>query len=57
MPLAYISDAFGSKPAIVKAPAAGWVIAKTQTPLVSRGDSLVHVAAKKGATVRRPKRS
>ena len=55
-PLATISDAFGSKPTVIKARAAGWVIAKTQNPLVSRGDSLVHVAAQKGATVRRPKK-
>jgi predicted deacylase len=54
--LATISDAFGQKPTVVKAAAAGWVIAKTQNPLVSRGESLVHVAARKGATVRRPKR-
>lgn len=53
-PLATISDAFGSKPRVAKAPWAGWVIAKTQNPLISRGDSLVHIAAKKGATVRRP---
>ncbi len=53
-PLATISDAFGSKPTVVKAPWAGWVIAMTQNPLISRGDSLVHIAAKKGATVRRP---
>lgn len=53
-PLATISDAFGSKPRVVKAPWSGWVIAKTQNPLISRGDSLVHLAAKKGATVRRP---
>ncbi|MEE8331478.1 MAG: succinylglutamate desuccinylase/aspartoacylase family protein [Acidimicrobiia bacterium] len=53
--LATISDAFGSKPTVAKAPWAGWVIAKTQNPLISRGDSLVHIAAKKGATVRRPR--
>ena len=55
-PLATISDAFGAKPFVVKAPGPGWVIAKTQNPLVSRGDSLVHIAARKGSTVRRPRK-
>ena len=56
-PLATISDAFGESPTVIKARAAGWVIAKTQHPLVSRGDSLLHIAHKKGSTVRRPKAS
>lgn len=55
-PVASIGDAFGSKPLVIKSRIAGWVIGKTQNPLVSRGDSLVHVAARKGSTVRRPRK-
>jgi predicted deacylase len=39
-----ISDAFGEMDALVKAPHAGLVIARTHNPLVRRGDALVHLA-------------
>ena len=47
-PVAYISDAFGSRPTQVKATESGWVIAKTQRPLVNPGDALVHIASRTG---------
>lgn len=43
-PIATISDAFGSRPATVKATATGWVIARTQNPLVNTGDALANIA-------------
>lgn len=43
-PIAAISDAFGSRPAIVKANETGWVIGRTLQPLVNSGDALVHIA-------------
>jgi hypothetical protein len=46
--LARISDAFGVRPTRVKSPISGWVIARTQSPLVNPGDALVHVAAVEG---------
>lgn len=39
-----ISDAFGQRPAGVRATASGHVIALTQNPLVSEGEALVHIA-------------
>jgi predicted deacylase len=47
-PIAAISDAFGSRPALVKATETGWVIARTLQPLVNSGDALVHIAAQSG---------
>lgn len=47
-PVAYISDAFGSRPTQVKATQTGWVIAKTLRPLVNPGDALVHIASRTG---------
>ena len=47
-PLASISDAFGARPAQVKASETGWVIAHSLHPLVNSGDSLVHIAAASG---------
>ncbi len=43
-PVTAISDAFGTRPTRVKAPADGWVISRTLRPLVNPGDALVHVA-------------
>lgn len=42
--VAAISDAFGTRPTNVKAPAYGWVIAKNMHPMVNSGDALVHLA-------------
>ena len=42
--VAAISDAFGSRPTSVKAPATGWVIAQNMNPLVNSGDALVNLA-------------
>lgn len=47
-PVAYISDAFGSRPVQVKATETGWVIAKTLRPLVNSGNALVHIASRTG---------
>jgi len=47
-PIASISDAFGVRPTQVKASETGWVIARTQQPLVNSGDALIHVAAETG---------
>lgn len=47
-PVAYISDAFGSRPVQVKATETGWVIARTLRPLVNSGDALVHIASGTG---------
>lgn len=41
--IAEISDAFGYRPAPVKASATGWVIGKTQAPQVNPGDALVNI--------------
>jgi hypothetical protein len=41
--IAEISDAFGYRPAPVKASAPGWVIGKTQAPQVNPGDALVNI--------------
>lgn len=41
--LATIADSFGTTRRTVKAPAAGWVIARTLNPLVAQGDALVHL--------------
>ncbi len=46
--VAAISDAFGTRPTIVKATEDGWVIARTLRPLVHSGDALVHIAAETG---------
>jgi predicted deacylase len=43
--IATISDSLGAKRSKVSAPIDGWVIARTQNPLVSQGDALVHLAA------------
>jgi predicted deacylase len=50
-PVAVVADAFGSKPAEVRARFSGWVIGRTLNPLVGHGDPLVHLAAE---TVERP---
>lgn len=42
-PLAEISDAFGYRPAAVRATATGWVIGKTQNPQVNPGNALVNI--------------
>ncbi len=47
-PVASISDAFGVRPTQVKAPEAGWVIARSLSPLVNSGDALVHIASQVG---------
>jgi predicted deacylase len=46
--VARISDAFGVRPTQVKTATAGWVIARTLSPLVNPGDPLLHIAAEKG---------
>lgn len=47
-PVASIADAFGMRPARVKASETGWVIARSLRPLVNSGDSLIHIAAESG---------
>lgn len=42
-----IGDTLGGRPTSVTAPVTGWVIAKTQNPLISQGDAVVHVGAEK----------
>ncbi len=39
-----IGDALGGRPTRVRATTSGFVIARTQTPLVAQGDALVHLA-------------
>jgi predicted deacylase len=46
--LAYVADAFGTRPTQVKAPESGWVIAQSLRPLVNSGDGLVHIAMPHG---------
>lgn len=46
--IATISDAFATRPAAIRTPTAGWVIARTENPLVNPGDALVHVASEEG---------
>ncbi len=46
--VASISDAFGSRPTKVKATETGWIIAKTQRPLVHSGDAIAHIARETG---------
>ncbi len=41
--IAEISDAFGYRPAAVRASETGWVIGKTQSPQVNPGDALVNI--------------
>lgn len=41
--IAEISDAFGYRPASVRANETGWVIGKTQSPQVNPGDALVNI--------------
>lgn len=53
-PVAYISDAFGSRPVQVKATQTGWVIAKTLRPLVNSGDALVHIGSGAGPDMDEP---
>jgi predicted deacylase len=48
-PVAAISDAFGSRPTTVKATETGWVIARTQRPLVHSGDAIAHIAIDTGS--------
>lgn len=43
-PIAAISDAFGTRPAHVKASVDGWIIARTLRPLVNSGDAIAHIA-------------
>jgi len=52
--VARIADAFGLRPTMVKAPLAGWVIARTLNPLVNPGDPLVQVATDKGPDADEP---
>ena len=47
-PVAAISDAFGSRPTNVTATETGWVIARTQRPLVHSGDAIAHIARETG---------
>ncbi len=47
-PIAAISDAFGTRPTLVKATETGWIIARTLRPLVNSGDALVHIATSDG---------
>jgi uncharacterized protein len=46
--LAMIADAFGTRPARVRATDTGWVLAKSLRPLVNSGDSLVHIGMEVG---------
>lgn len=39
-----VGDALGGRPTLIKATAAGTVIAHTLNPLVSQGDALIHIA-------------
>lgn len=43
--LGEIGDTLGGRPTQVSAPVSGWVIAKSQSPLVSQGDALVHIGS------------
>ncbi len=52
--LGTIADAFGERPTRVRASRAGWIIARTQRPLVSAGDALVHLGSEEEP--RRPRR-
>lgn len=52
--VATISDAFGVRPTSIKAPASGWVIARTLSPLVNPGDPLIHMATERGPDVDEP---
>ena len=52
--VARIADAFGVRPTMVKAPLAGWVIARTLNPLVNPGDPLVQVASDRGPDADEP---
>lgn len=54
--VASISDAFGTRPARVIAPEAGWVLARSQRPLVNSGDTLVHIGASSGPDREEPVR-
>ena len=47
-PIASISDAFGIRPARVRASEGGWVLARSLRPLVNSGDSLVHIGTERG---------
>ena len=42
--LGSIDDAFGNSVAAVRAPSDGVVIGCTRSPLVNRGDAIVHIA-------------
>ncbi|HWB87693.1 MAG TPA: succinylglutamate desuccinylase/aspartoacylase family protein [Acidimicrobiia bacterium] len=46
--VASVSDAFGTRPARVRALESGWVLARTLRPLVNSGDPLVHIGAERG---------
>lgn len=46
--IASISDAFGTRPTQVIAPEAGWILARSQRPLVNSGDTLVHIGTSTG---------
>lgn len=54
--LGHISDAFGERPAKIKAPFDGFVIAHTQHPLVSQGDALIHLGAQTQTATKRKDR-
>lgn len=54
--LGQISDAFGERPARIRAPFAGWVIAHTQHPLVSQGDALIHLGTNESQLSKRKER-
>jgi predicted deacylase len=46
--IATISDAFATRPAAIRTPIPGWIIARTLNPLVNPGDALIHVASEEG---------
>ncbi len=46
--VASISDAFATRPTQVMAPEPGWILARSQQPLVNSGDTLVHIGMASG---------
>jgi len=52
--VATISDAFSTRPTAATAPASGFVVARTQRPLVNSGDALVHIASEQGPYLDEP---
>ena len=47
--IAQIHDPFGKRLGIVKSPGTGMIIGRTQSPLVNRGDAMVHIAEVDGS--------